>query len=748
MKLKLGLHRLGYTQSAIQSRTISDKQENWEDGKHSLLKSWNTNRTYVIHPREMDRVFKKIKEGMEIFDTLYERHQTTSSSSQRDKLESELKKEIKKLQRFREQVKNWQTASEVKEKDKLLEYRKLVERAMEQYKEVERGSKSKAYSNEALADAGEEKEDNEATRFVQKALDELQRQQEMLEAKLEKLDSGRRGRRSNPEVESRKQEIETTLGHHHWHTQKLELILRLLENKVLNPDDVMAISDDLQYYLEDNQDPDFVNDDTMYDELDLDADVAIAHEVHSTFGEGVSAKKEDDDKEEDKKSNEKNGQHEQKKESSVSSGISRSSSSNSTNNGGGSHVTFGVRSSSRSKSGSPAPARVSRTNSGRNTPLHNYRLRTSSSVSSSSGVPTMANLRPAPVPKPAADLKWSAAVAMSSGVGGKSEGGDASAMKAASATATATANGNGNGNATATSATPSTSKFSQPSAASSGMNLNALNAASVLEALKRQRPKDLAAKAPSSTSGASTASSSRNGGSAETATAATSHTATPGNTSGPDEAFRTEKDTVCRPAIKINGGGGVPSSVSTSVHTQGPAEGCRIGPTPRELGVQQDESFRFLPAGLQNMLLSSAVARDRQKSGKKPACVDLRTMLSTPRSFSPLPGFVYPPGLEAQRVSTVWNQVRVSKNIDADAQNVDTATLFFAYYYGLSQREREVAYQVLVARQWRCSKDRTVWYQRHSPVKARGEGFEIADYNVFSAADWSLSEKPNYKVSY
>lgn len=687
-------------------------------------------------------MFKKIKEGMEIFDTLYERHQTTSSSSQRDKLESELKKEIKKLQRFREQVKNWQTASEVKEKDKLLEYRKLVERAMEQYKEVERGSKSKAYSNEALADAGKEKEDNEATRFVQKALDELQRQQEMLEAKLEKLDSGRRGRRSNPEVESRKQEIETTLGHHHWHTQKLELILRLLENKVLNPDDVMAISDDLQYYLEDNQDPDFVNDDTMYDELDLDADVAIAHEVHSTLGEGVSAKKEDDDKEEDKKSNEKNGQHEQKKESSVSSGISRTSSSNSTNNGGGSHVTFGVRSSSRSKSGSPAPAKVSRTNSGRNTPLHNYRLRTSSSVSSSSGVPTMANLRPAPVPKPAADLKWSAAVAMSSGAGDKSVDGGANVVKAT----TATANGNGNATTTATSATPS--KLSSPSAASSGMNLNALNAASVLEALKRQRPKDLAAKAPSSTSSASTASSSRNGGGAETATTATSRTATAGNTGGPGEAFGMDKDAICRPSIKINGSGGVPGSVSTSVHTQEAADGCRIGPTPRELGVQQDESFRFLPAGLRSMLLSSAVARDCQKSGKKPAYVDLNTMLSTPRSFSPLPGFVYPPGLEAQRVSTVWNQVRVSKDIDADAQNVDTATLFFAYYYGLSQREREVAYQVLVARQWRCSKDRTVWYQRHSPVKARGEGFEIADYNVFSAADWSLSEKPNYKVSY
>lgn len=708
----------------------------------------------------MDRVFKKIKEGMEIFDTLYERHQTTSSSSQRDKLESELKKEIKKLQRFREQVKNWQTASEVKEKDKLLEYRKLVERAMEQYKEVERGSKSKAYSNEALAETEDEKEENEATRFVQKALDELQRQEETLEAKLEKLDSGRRGRRNNPDNESRKQEIETTLSHHHWHTQKLELILRLLENKVLNPDEVMEISDDLEYYLEDNQDPDFVNDDTMYDELNLDADVTIAREVHSTLGDGVSGNKKDENENgeeeadndgNDKKSSEKSKQHEKGKESSInssiSSSISRSNSSNSTNNTTTNHVTFGANSNniSRSKSSSPASARISRTSSGRNTPLHNYKLRTSSSISSSAGVPTMANLRPAPVPKLVTDLKWSAAVAMSSGASN-----DRSATTAISEIS---------GSAPSTNHTSSTKvlttvaplKVTSPSSSttSSGMNLNALNAASVLEALKRQRPKDTPLKAPGSTSAVSTMSSSRNGGDGSIGT---SHTATPplssattGNTSGISDAFGTggiDKNSGSRAESRTNG-----IVLDGSVNTAEAVKG-RIKQSQSELDVEQDENFRFLPAGIQSMLLSSVGAHCRQKSGKKVACVDLNGMLSTPRNFSPLAGSVYPPGLEAQRVTTIWNQVKVSKTIEVDAQNVDTATLFFAYYYGLSQKEREVAFQVLASRQWRCGKDRTVWYQRHSPVKARGDGFEVADYNVFSAEDWSLFEKRNYKVSY
>ncbi|AOA64487.1 GQ67_05293T0 [Komagataella phaffii] len=98
----------------------------------------------------MDRVFKRIGEGLYIFDSLYDRHQSCSNSSQKDKLEADLKKEIKKLQRFREQVKSWQATNEIKEKRRLIENRKLVEIAMEKFKSVERGSKQKAYSDEVL----------------------------------------------------------------------------------------------------------------------------------------------------------------------------------------------------------------------------------------------------------------------------------------------------------------------------------------------------------------------------------------------------------------------------------------------------------------------------------------------------------------------------------------------------------------------------------------------------------------------
>ncbi len=44
-----------------------------------------------------------------------------------EKYEEDLKKEIKKLQRLRDQIKSWLNSPEVKDKAVLLEHRKLVE---------------------------------------------------------------------------------------------------------------------------------------------------------------------------------------------------------------------------------------------------------------------------------------------------------------------------------------------------------------------------------------------------------------------------------------------------------------------------------------------------------------------------------------------------------------------------------------------------------------------------------------------
>jgi CCR4-NOT transcriptional regulation complex NOT5 subunit len=62
--------------------------------------------------------------------------QTATNLNQKDKYESELKKEIKKLQRLREQIKTWQSSNDIKDKKPLIEARKNIEQVRDAAKEI------------------------------------------------------------------------------------------------------------------------------------------------------------------------------------------------------------------------------------------------------------------------------------------------------------------------------------------------------------------------------------------------------------------------------------------------------------------------------------------------------------------------------------------------------------------------------------------------------------------------------------
>lgn len=77
--------------------------------------------------QEMEKCFKKVDEGILAFDGLHEKIHQSASAPQREKLEDALKKEIKKLQRLRDQIKTWAAGSEVKDKKPLTDKRKAIE---------------------------------------------------------------------------------------------------------------------------------------------------------------------------------------------------------------------------------------------------------------------------------------------------------------------------------------------------------------------------------------------------------------------------------------------------------------------------------------------------------------------------------------------------------------------------------------------------------------------------------------------
>jgi CCR4-NOT transcription complex subunit 3 len=70
---------------------------------------------------------KKVSEGVELFESIYDKMQASANQTQKEKLELDLKTQIKKLQRLRDQIKTWVASNDIKDKSALLENRKLIE---------------------------------------------------------------------------------------------------------------------------------------------------------------------------------------------------------------------------------------------------------------------------------------------------------------------------------------------------------------------------------------------------------------------------------------------------------------------------------------------------------------------------------------------------------------------------------------------------------------------------------------------
>jgi hypothetical protein len=101
------------------------------------LKMCHSEKTYKIifnlfFSGEIERCLKKVTEGVETFEDIWQKVHNATNSNQKEKYEADLKKEIKKLQRLRDQIKSWIASGEIKDKSTLLDYRKLIETVRKQ----------------------------------------------------------------------------------------------------------------------------------------------------------------------------------------------------------------------------------------------------------------------------------------------------------------------------------------------------------------------------------------------------------------------------------------------------------------------------------------------------------------------------------------------------------------------------------------------------------------------------------------
>nr|XP_009398515.1 PREDICTED: CCR4-NOT transcription complex subunit 3 isoform X1 [Musa acuminata subsp. malaccensis]XP_009398516.1 PREDICTED: CCR4-NOT transcription complex subunit 3 isoform X1 [Musa acuminata subsp. malaccensis]XP_018680720.1 PREDICTED: CCR4-NOT transcription complex subunit 3 isoform X1 [Musa acuminata subsp. malaccensis] len=227
---------------------------------------------------EIDRVLKKVQEGVDVFDSIWNKVHDTENANQKEKFEADLKKEIKKLQRYRDQIKTWLQSNEIKDKkvnasyeQALLDARKLIEREMERFKVCEKETKTKAFSKEGLGQQPKtdpkEKAKSETRDWLNNVVGDLESQIDNFEAEVEGL-SVKKGKTRPPRLTH----LEASIARHKAHIMKLELILRLLDNDELSPDQANDVKDFLEDYVERNQEDfdEFGDVDELYSSLPLD----------------------------------------------------------------------------------------------------------------------------------------------------------------------------------------------------------------------------------------------------------------------------------------------------------------------------------------------------------------------------------------------------------------------------------------------------------------------------------------------
>ncbi|CAF0867299.1 unnamed protein product [Rotaria sordida] len=228
---------------------------------------------------EIERCLKKVAEGVETFEDIWQKVHTAPNHNQKDKYEQELKKEIKKLQRLRDQIKAWISSTEIKDKKSLQEARKNIEQQMERFKIVERETKTKAYSKEGLG-AGQkldpqEKEKEECNQWITEAIQELKIQVDKFESDIETLSASLKKKKSDKDKQERLEETKHSIERHKFHIESLEKILRAINNDALDLKTIHNLRADIEYYVESNQDSDFKENELMYEEIDMDNLITI-----------------------------------------------------------------------------------------------------------------------------------------------------------------------------------------------------------------------------------------------------------------------------------------------------------------------------------------------------------------------------------------------------------------------------------------------------------------------------------------
>ena len=127
---------------------------------------------------------------------------------------------------------------------------------MEKFKACEKEMKTKAFSKEGLTQSAKldpkQQEKLETTHWLQTQVEELLLQVEQAEAEIETLQGGVKKKNRGGQQAERLESLEHLNERRKWHINRLELILRLLDNGSMPTEKVNDLREDVTYFVESN----------------------------------------------------------------------------------------------------------------------------------------------------------------------------------------------------------------------------------------------------------------------------------------------------------------------------------------------------------------------------------------------------------------------------------------------------------------------------------------------------------------
>ena len=568
---------------------------------------------------------------------------------------------------------------------------------MEKFKAVEKEMKTKAFSKEGLQATAKldpkEKAKLEMCNFLQNMVEELERQIETLEAEEEALQATVKKGKKDTSKADRLSEISRTTERHKYHQGKLELLLRSLENGNVETEQVQDLEESIKYYVEENQAVDFNEDDSIYDDLNLE-------EEEETFG-----------------LNNDNDRVSSQDTQSTPDDLPETADTRGPGTSAGKPKSTSVsepqgpgvrRPSNQLKSPLPALATL-------HTPLPNTTNGTTNS-----------NMKPAPLPTraPGETLKYASAAAAAA-ASDKPAVGIAPLPPPPSTVPAPMPNA-----PPGLSAFPPTQKSSATTSPSAPPSLPVSSGPT--PAQKPVIPASAISETPLSTQSQSKSPPPTQ--SNAIASASTRNAPPPAGATDTSVHSRTSSVSKIPAVIQAPAKEAAPPAPQETqdslVPTKLPAVEQSNGEPPRP---EEDESVYHLPSSLQDLLQSFEITKIRAPTSDSPS---VQRLLAA--SHSTRPDYLdaekprhYRPDIKYN--TPAYYPQEPFPNVDDPNLygKIDTDTLFYLFYYRQNTYQQYLAAKSLKSQSWRFHKQYQTWFQRHEEPKTITEEYEQGTYRFF-----------------